>query len=622
MRKQKWIILLFTLLLSTVVGCIWVYSKFENQQVELSVLVESKNGSEIIHCWKNDQDEYFAFLPSYADVSKVKIQKNTDNNVRIDGVPVTDTERCNNFQLDVPYSLEYTAWGKKCLRTLTFVKSANVATMYIDTKSGNMDYIHLNKGNEETGELRLVTSDGTLDYAGDLESINGRGNYTWDTFDKKPYSISLSKEADLLGMGLAQKWILLANADDSSNLRNKLVYEFADQIGLAYSPDSQWVDLYLNGEYVGLYQLCERNEAHANRVDVTGENSFLVSLERSDRLKAQNYPYVNTAAEQYLRVHHPSNPSAETLASIRATWQSVENAILAEDGIDPVTGVSWLELIDLDSWARKYLIEEVFGNGDACYISQYFYFDGNDSSAKIYAGPVWDYDHVMGSVSAWELLNPQSMYANRLHVKDGFDTPWFYNLYQKEEFYERVTELYQTEFLPALEQLLEQDLNKYATEITQADRINRIRWSVENDILFDANYIHDFMLERIKFLSSNWIDGTEYYYVKADQGFGGFYGYFAVLPGECLSSIYQFENTESSTFLGWYYTDTDEPFDITRPITENIEIYAKWEDSASNKIDKLWKLMPLGIIAVLFVAVFWVGIKRIRSERATKDDRT
>ena len=261
--------------------------------------------------------------------------------------------------------------------------------MYIDTGSGSMDYIHAVKGNEEPGTIRLYDADGNMTLTEVVDSIKGRGNATW-LRSKKPYSITLSSQAGPLGMEEATRWILLANAYDYSHLRNKLAYQFAREAGLSFSPDCQWTDLYLNGEYVGLYLLCERNEVHPSRVDIPRNNSFLVSIELHDRLESQNYAFAQTQSGTSFRIHH----AGMEIAQIQQLLQSVENALFAEDGIDPVTGKSWNQLIDVDSWARKYLVEEIFANYDAGSVSQYFYYTGD---GKLYAGPVWDFDNTLAS---------------------------------------------------------------------------------------------------------------------------------------------------------------------------------------------------------------------------------
>ena len=153
-------------------------------------------------------------------------------------------------------------------------------------------------------------------------------------------------------------------------------------------------------------------------------------------------------------------------------------------------------------------MEEVFGSGDACYISQYFYLDGKDASGKVYAGPVWDFDHSIGSQAGWQLQYPNSLYANRLQVKDGFDSPWFYSLYHKEAFYEALTDVYEHTVLPTMEQLKEM-ITAYADRIEQAAYLNQVRWgqpvtSAEQTV----SDLCDYMSRRTDFLSRLWLEDT------------------------------------------------------------------------------------------------------------------
>ena len=601
-RRKRLCLAVVLLLLLVVLVCV-VQSKTRN--IDPFFIQLSTDGKcETIRLWEQETGEYYVFLPSYAVFGEAEIRLNTTVPIYVDGKILTEGMDCEIFQSDVVYDVTYTAWGQEYSHTIVFMKSANVATMYIDTESGSMEYIHDKKGNEEAGTISLYTPNGTLNYAGALLSINGRGNNTWDYFDKKAYSVKLSEEADLLGMGQAQKWILLANADDPSHLRNKIAYDFAKNVGLNYSPDCQWVDVYLNDEYAGLYLLSERNELHSERIDIGQTDSFVVSLEKRDRLAPQNYPHVITEERQALRVHYPVDPTNEMLENLAAIWQTVENTILAEDGLDVQSRKSWIDLIDLESWIRKYLVEEIFANGDGCFISQYFYYDGGEADGKIYAGPIWDFDHAMGTRKIWALTIPNSFYANRLNVKDGFDAPWFYYLYQKEEFYERMLKEYEMVFLPALELLRNVTIQTYAQQIECAASMDYVRWSVESHGMdAEVEEITGFLEQRIDFLNEVWLENAQYHMVKVDQGFGAFYGYFAVSPGEYLEPLPELEDLEYSTFKGWYYTQTNTPVDFNQPITEDVEIYAKWEDSSQKQVEQIAKLAPVGIIGFMGVAL-------------------
>jgi len=291
MRKNKIILYFFTAVFLLTTAFLWIKIADVKENDLFSIRITSDGKSENIKCWQNEENDYYVFLPSYARLSETKFKLNTSAEVRVDDKILKDGMSCDSFELNKAYDLSYTSWDKENSGTITFLKSDKVATMYIDTASGDMEYIHSNKKNEETGKMKLYKADGSLDFGGELEFIKGRGNYTWTAHDKKPYSLKLTGEANLLGMGNAQKWVLLANAGDLSNIRNKLVYDVADKFGLSYSPKSSFVDLFLNGKYAGLYQLCEKNEVATERVNI-GEDGFLVSLEMQDRLTDQKLNYV------------------------------------------------------------------------------------------------------------------------------------------------------------------------------------------------------------------------------------------------------------------------------------------------------------------------------------------
>lgn len=612
---QKKIIYFLTVILIGIVCVCAIADAKTSYDMPFHAEILSDGRTESVRLFE-DNGDYYLFLPGYAKLKKTKICLDTLVPVFLNGEVVSDGMDCGDLCAGETYELTYTAWGRDNSRTFTILKSENIASMYIDTSSGTMDYIHEKKGNKESGTIRVYEATGEESYAGELAFIKGRGNYTWTEYEKKPYSLKLEESADLLGLGMAQKWILLANAGDPGYIRNKIAYTFAQDLDMAYTSDSSWVDLYLNGEYAGLYQLTERNEVHTQRVNIAQNGSFLISMELEERLQSQNYPYVLTDAEQAFRVHYPLEPEKEELEVIGNHIQTLENAILSDDGIDPVTGKAWTELIDLNSWVKKYLIEEIFGNGDAGAISQYFYLDADDSTGKIYAGPVWDYDRTMGNSVAWHLQNPQTFFANRLHVEQGLDTPWLYSLYRIDIFYEQICKVYQEECLPLLNELLTTEIWNDAEEISSAVQMDEIRWQISDaNLISEVEHISSYMSQRVEFLNRIWIEKAPYCEVQADQGFGSHYAHYVVFPGETLPELPQFEDSVYSQFVGWYYVDTDEPVDMTRPVTEDMEIYAKWVDSPSKWIGRVLKLLPLGIIGAMGIVLLCIDCRRGRKSR-------
>lgn len=103
-------------------------------------------------------------------------------------------------------------------------------------------------------------------YSGAIK-IRGRGNYTW-SHDKKPYKIKLDTKADLFGMGASKHWVLMAEYMDPTHLRNEIMPEFSETLGMDYTADSEAVAVILNGEYNGLYHLGENVRIAENRVNI------------------------------------------------------------------------------------------------------------------------------------------------------------------------------------------------------------------------------------------------------------------------------------------------------------------------------------------------------------------
>lgn len=588
--KKRIFILLFTLFLLCGALLISSYERLSSTASPteaVSFVVTSNGSSKAISLWSEDEETYYVFLPSYADLSQVKARLKSRNAVHVDGCLLTDQTTCDRFDLNTPYTFTLDSQPDAEL-TLEFIRSDNVSTMFVDTQSGSMDAINTETGFShdvfESGTMTLFTEDGSIDYAGTLNAISGRGYSSWMN-PKKPYNITFSKKADLLGMGAAKKWVLISNLLDVTNLRNKIIYDFAGQIGLTTSPQCELVDLYLNGEYAGLYLLSEKVEIDEERVNISNSDGditggYLFGMQLPGRLSTLKNAF-QTENGQVFEVK--GNCNEERLAYLSRTVQGLENAILAEDGMDPDTGKSWLDYIDLDSWVKKYLIEEVFENQDADAASQFFYKDADSVDPKIYAGPIWDYDYALGNGDR-SVHNPNCFIARRLWKKEGVYTPWYGALYEKEIFFNRMTEIYETQFLPLLQELVDGKIEEMAAEIAPATTMNRLRWdswlSRYGDLQISersAAAMRNFLSQRVNFLNSAWIDGVDYCTVCLDESDGTEYLYYTVVRGQYFEDLIEYEDTEMRHFLGWYDAESNQLFDPTQPITQDISLYAKWE---------------------------------------------
>jgi hypothetical protein len=577
--------------------------------VPFSITLRGPEGAERIEPWKDEKGNLYIFLPGYAQLQDVTFLLDTDTKITLNDEPLQENMSCSHLDCNINYNLEYRVFGMKKNTQLTFLRSGGVATMFLSTATGSMEYIHERKENEESGTVRLYEHDGALNCKSDKLTLKGRGNATWTAAEKKAYTVTLSQEADLLGMGKAQKWLLLANAADHSHLRNKLVYDYAVQLGLDYTPDTQWVDLYLNGEYAGLYLLSEKNEVHPERIDIGSGESYLLSDELRERLEAQGLPFVSTDGGQALRIHYPQNINLETQTMLNEKWQSIENAILSENGIDPVSGQHFWDMADQRSWVLQYLIDEVSGNMDGFKASRYFYFS-NDG--KIYAGPVWDYDKALGNDTDiyWSIANPRVQILNRYSYDSQSPHYWAEGLYEQPWFREQIQVVFEKEILETIELLTNEKISEYADLIRSAAQMDRVRWLSEEEGSFDEAVLEvsTYLKEHTQFLKEIWVEQKHFCQISVLKS--GRSLFFTVPTGGCLEELPNISDWSTKKFAGWYYCETDEPFDITRPITEDIQIYVKWEDGIRPRVKQLVNLFPLGILAVIGLGVVAVDWRR------------
>ena len=116
------------------------------------------------------------------------------------------------------------------------------------------------------------------DVDGKYFNIKGRGNSTWNA-PKKPYAIKFDKKVSLMSLPEDKSWVMLANYFDASLLRNDLAFYMGQKMShLDYTPHFYSVELTLNGEYKGIYQLGEKLKISKKRVNV-GDDGFLLEID-------------------------------------------------------------------------------------------------------------------------------------------------------------------------------------------------------------------------------------------------------------------------------------------------------------------------------------------------------
>lgn len=421
--------------------------------------------------------EEYVFLPANADITNLVMTYKT-------GMVVSLTDGTNSVPvlsgtpIDASkYLSKSDSRGVRTLKLLLQVgndafeyelkvmQSANIASMFICSKDPNkkgLYYVSSNKDNKSTGNMNMINADGSLVYSGDLSQIKTRGNSTWISV-KKPFQIKLSTKVDLIQTGdeknASKTWILLANSYDPTLLHNSAAYNMAAELGLN-APDNRSVDLFFDGRYLGTYLLCEKVESGKGRVDI-GDTGFLMEMDVAYYAQEENY-VVDSLGNPFV-IKAPEKVSAETKQYLQTYMDDV---ILAatNGGISPNTGLSISDLVDMDSLAKLYLLEETVKDPDAFVSSIYFYLP---TGGKLTAGPVWDFDSSFGIRD-----------ENNMTLVSGVASTagWINNFYTLPEF-KKAVKKNEASMYKIANKYANTEITKMVNEISASQRMNAVCWS-------------------------------------------------------------------------------------------------------------------------------------------------
>lgn len=560
---------------------------------------------ETISGWEKENIVYF-FIPSYVTSDEVSVGG---------GLRWAHTNSAKTaLQYDTVQEILFSGPedDTQTVKQICFLQSANLHTIFIDLKTASLDTV--TKDTFVETDVRVITPSGEVSYDEHGNFIKGRGNSTWE-LEKKPYFLKLAKKSGLCGMEPDKKWILIANAGEATKIANKLFYDFSKDAGLDYSTDCEWADVYINGEYRGNYLVCEKIDAGANRIDID-------DLEAENDLIYETYePYTLESVKGYVPdksdlppdisggyiiekdvtiadspcgfetddgnsfvITSPDNASLEETFYVRSYFQNIENLLNQQDA-------RVLRYIDADSFARRFLIEETALNSDAFITSCYFYKKRGDD--KIYAGPIWDFDSVLGesdSVDREEMGNVWLNYDETTVLSMGrnratsVSLSWDEQLYELPE-YRAILEKTYIELLPQLETLLHEKIDIYADQIRQSAELDRIRWNyAENEAghysSFDNNirYMKFFLAKRINFLNKRF--GLEEY--PYEDASGASHNVTCVIDGqEIVLSVQDgsFLNPDmlpkydTQKYSGWIYGWDHTPLSEYLPVYEDLTLY-------------------------------------------------
>lgn len=247
----------------------------------------------------------------------------------------------------------------------------NLPTVVINTQNAKeikskTEYVKSN--------LYIISNDGTRILETTETGVRGRGNASWD-FPKKPYRIKFAEKHKVLDAPSENKdWTLINNYGDKTLMRNILAFEVSRRVGMAYTPFCAPVDVILNGDYKGCYQLCDQIEVAKGRVDA--KDGYLIEID-AYAYGEDVYFYSNRGIPVTVKYPKEDVITSEQLSFITNFFNKFESAS------------DYSKYLDIDSFLRNFIVGEFCGNTDT-YWSVNMYKDG--ANGVLYTGPIWDYD--------------------------------------------------------------------------------------------------------------------------------------------------------------------------------------------------------------------------------------
>ena len=310
---------------------------------------------------------------------------------------------------DDPTSLSYKIKNK--------LQLTDVPTLYIDIEGVGSTDTDLDKAlfkNRQTGEAPYKTATVTLKDNGsdkdtkhlveftDKVDIKVRGNSTANpTNGKKAYRLKFPKKHkhDLLGLGYEKRnWALLANVFDHSMIRNALSYHLEKEVGLDFCPGYKFVDLVINGNYRGTYQICDHVETGTNRVDVDEDAGWMVEFQGRGDMLDQPLCFNQDGLQMNIKNPEPADETnAEEVATFIAPFQEWFTKTWspqwkATDAYGANSG--WRSVNDEESLMKFWIVTELTGDYDG-WMTVKAYKEADE--AKLHYGPVWDKDLAYGN---------------------------------------------------------------------------------------------------------------------------------------------------------------------------------------------------------------------------------
>ena len=294
--------------------------------------------------------------------------------------------------------------------------------------------------------------------------VKGRGNSNWFSYEKKSYRISFGVDVEMMGLRAHHDYLLIGMHADKSLMRDTLAHQLSKLMGLEIIQNTRYVELYVNGNYHGLYTLIE------DRTYIkTGDQQLSFALELDHRIDWDQ------TGETHIRIEgapygikRSMNLEEHTLSSIKVyldgVMQDLKKGVMHPD-------------IDVQNWVQYMIIQELFKNVDAWGLSVFIY---RNQEGSLKFGPVWDFDFALGNA---DYINEQYYEPEGLFLAFDSRMAWFYHAMQIPAF----KKVFKTEMIQYYQGILPQYLTLIevlGVSLIPYSNKNFDRWDVFNTYLW------------------------------------------------------------------------------------------------------------------------------------------
>ena len=300
-------------------------------------------------------------------------------------------------------------------------------------------------------------------------TVKGHGNSSFKAMTKYSVKIELYNKQSLLGLPKDDEWILISNFSDRTLIKNYTIFKLAQRLNAPYTPRSLFCEVFLNRQYMGIYQLTESIKISKKRVNLPqNDSSYLFEKTTNYHLNGQ---IVQTKRGTLFRVRYPKNANTDKLTKLQAFLDSLEGNLFSKTFNSQKSDLP----LDIHDFIRYYWLLEFSKNHDGRFNRSIFFTWEVGNILKM--GPVWDFDETFGCTKDnMPKEQPEGWYVK----KHGWNEPLFNDslIWQDAVQFWKIN---RESFLATVD-----SIDSYADLIRKATRNEFRRWKVLGNTEFWA----------------------------------------------------------------------------------------------------------------------------------------